>query len=44
MTDNEIEMQMNKALKKVPLEVRKIKIILFFIKKWKNLLNLFKLN
>lgn len=43
MTDLEIEKQMEKALKKIPFEVKKIKFILFLVKKWKNLIRLFKI-
>jgi hypothetical protein len=32
MTEHEIEIQMEKALKKIPFEIRKIKFILFFLK------------
>lgn len=42
MTEKEIEIQMAKAVKKVPFEVKKIKIILFFIKKYKKIINIFK--
>lgn len=42
MTDKEIENQMNRALDKLPFEIKKIKFFLFFLKKWKNLLKIFK--
>lgn len=43
MTEAEIEKQMDKAVKRVPFEVKKIKFILFLIKKYKNILKLFKI-
>lgn len=42
MTEKEIELQMDKALKKVPFEVKKIKIILEIVKKYKRLKSIFK--
>lgn len=42
MTEKEIENQMNRALKKLPFEIKKIKFYLFIIKKWKHLLKTFK--
>lgn len=42
MTEKEIELQMDKALKKVPFEVKKIKIILEIVKKYKRLKTIFK--
>ena len=32
MTEKEMEEQMEKALKKVPFEIKKIKVMLFFLK------------
>ncbi|WP_300356559.1 hypothetical protein [Fusobacterium sp.] len=43
MTEKEIEEQMSRAVKKVPFEVRKIKLILFLIKKYKKFVSIFKI-
>ena len=43
MTEKEIEEQMEKAVKKVPFEVKKIKVILFLIKKYKKFIKIFKI-
>lgn len=41
MTEREIEEQMARAVKKVPFEVKKIKFILFLIKKYKKFIGIF---
>lgn len=38
MTESEIEKQMDKALEKIPYEIKKIKIILWIVKKIKGIL------
>ena len=43
MTEQEIEKQMEIAAKKVPFEIKKIKFILFLVKKYKRLMRLFKI-
>lgn len=43
MTEKEIEEQMEKAVKKVPFEVKKIKVILFLIKKYKKFISIFRI-
>ena len=43
VTEKEIEEQMEKAVKKVPFEVKKIKVILFLIKKYKKFISIFKI-
>lgn len=43
MTEKEIEEQMARAVKKVPFEVKKIKLILFLIKKYKKFISIFKI-
>lgn len=43
MTEKEIEEQMARAVKKVPFEVKKIKVILFLIKKYKKFISIFKI-
>ena len=43
MTEREIEEQMARAVKKVPFEVKKIKFILFLIKKYKKFIGIFKI-
>lgn len=43
MTEKEVEEQMSRAVKKVPFEVRKIKLILFLIKKYKKFVSIFKI-
>ena len=43
MTEKEIEEQKEKAVKKVPFEVKKIKVILFLIKKYKKFISIFKI-
>ena len=43
MTEKEIEEQMERAVKKVPFEVKKIKFILFLIKKYKKFIEIFKI-
>lgn len=43
MTEKEIEEQMERAVKKVPFEVKKIKFILFLIKKYKKFIGIFKI-
>lgn len=40
--DKKIEIQMEKSLKKIPWEIKKIKFILSVIKKWKRFIGLFK--
>ncbi|MCI6151816.1 hypothetical protein [Fusobacterium perfoetens] len=40
--DREIELQMEKSLKKIPWEIKKIKFILTVIKKWKKFISLFR--
>lgn len=35
MTDKEIELQMEKAIKKIPWEIKKIKMILFLVKTYR---------
>lgn len=42
MTEKEIEEQMERAVKKVPFEVKKIKFVLFLIKKYKRITRFFK--
>ena len=37
MTEKEIEEQMARAVKKVPFEIKKIKLILFLVKNIRNL-------
>lgn len=39
MTDKEIDLSMNKALKRLPFEIKKIKLILFIVK---NMRRIFK--
>lgn len=43
LTEKEIEMQMERALDKIPFEIKKIKFILAFIKRIKKVKGLFKL-
>lgn len=43
MTEKEIEKQMSIAVKKVPFEVKKIKLVLFLIKKYKKFISIFKI-
>ena len=43
MTEKEIEKQMERAVKKIPFEIKKIKFILFIIKKYKNFIKFFKI-
>lgn len=43
MKEKEIEKQMDIAVKKVPFEIKKIKFILFLIKKYKKFIKLFKI-
>ncbi len=43
MTEKEIEQQMAKAVKKVPFEIKKIKFILFLVKKYKKFIGIFKI-
>lgn len=43
MTDKEIELQMEKAIEKIPWEIKKIKLILFIIKKIKKFKSLFSI-
>lgn len=40
--DREIELQMEKSLKKISWEIKKIKFILSIIKKWKRIISLFR--
>lgn len=43
MTEKEIDEQMARAVKKVPFEVKKIKFILFLVKKYKSFIKIFKI-
>lgn len=36
-TEKEIELQMEKAIEKIPFELKKIKFILFLLKSWRNI-------
>lgn len=42
MTEKEIDLQMKKALEKVPFEIRKIKFVLFLLKIVKRIKKIFK--
>ncbi|WP_211491242.1 MULTISPECIES: hypothetical protein [unclassified Fusobacterium] len=41
-TEKEIELQMEKSLKKIPFEIKKIKFLLSIIKSYKKLISIFK--
>lgn len=43
MTEKEIEEQMARVVKKVPFEIKKIKLILFLVKKYKKFIKIFKI-
>lgn len=43
LTEEEIEKQMEKALDKIPMEMKKIKFILAIVKKFNRLKTIFKL-
>ena len=43
LTEEEIEKQMEKALDKIPMEMKKIKFILTIVKKFNKLKTIFKL-
>ena len=43
MTEKEIEEQMERAVKKVPFEIKKIKMILFLVKKYRKFVSIFKI-
>ena len=43
MTDKEIEIQMEKAIDKIPREIKKIKVILFLIKNFRKLKGFLKI-
>ncbi|MDO5787963.1 MAG: hypothetical protein Q4P79_00760 [Fusobacterium sp.] len=42
LTEEEIEKQMDKALDKIPMEIKKIKLVLFIIKRFNRLKTIFK--
>ncbi len=35
--EKDIEQQMERAIKKIPFEIKKIKFVLFFVKIWKSI-------
>lgn len=43
MTDREIEIQMEKAIDKIPWEIKKIKVILFLTKNFRKLKGFLKI-
>lgn len=42
LTEKEIEEQMEKSIKKIPFEMKKIKFILYILKKFKKIKSFFK--
>lgn len=42
LTEEEIEKQMDKALDKIPMEIKKIKLVLSIIKRFNRLKTIFK--
>lgn len=43
MTDKEIELQMERAIEKIPWEIKKIKVILFIIKNVRKIKGFFRI-
>lgn len=41
LTEEEIELQMERSLKKIPFEIKKIKFVLYLVKKFKKLKSIF---